>query len=318
MSIKIICPYTQEELMETTEGLVRLNGQIKYEYKRGAYRVAPEQNYTENFGVEWNIFQKTQIDKFNGTKISKNRFFAETKWDNELEGKNVLEVGSGAGRFSQIVLDFTKANLYSIDYSDAVTANFNNNGPNERLHLFQASIYEMPFSKEAFDNVFCFGVLQHTPDFEKSVKCLADMVKKGGELVVDFYPIKGWYSKLNAKYLLRPITKKLKTETLMRLIEFNIDWLIKVYKINKKLGLGFMNRFLPICDIDSTFPKDVSHVREWAILDTFDMFSPSYDNPQRLKTVKAWFEKFGLVNVKAEMIEYEKGLFVATVRGEKQ
>lgn len=40
--------------------------------------------------------------------------------------------------------------------------------------------------------VFCFGVLQHTPDVNKSVQCLAEMVKPGGELAVDFYPIRGW------------------------------------------------------------------------------------------------------------------------------
>jgi len=34
-------------------------------------------------------------------------------------------------------------------------------------HLFQASIYELPFAPRQFDKVFCFGVLQHTPDFKK-------------------------------------------------------------------------------------------------------------------------------------------------------
>lgn len=318
MPIKIICPYTHEELFPTESGLVRSkNGQLKYVLKNGAYRVAPEENYTENFGLEWNTFQKTQIDKFNGTTISKNRFFSESRWPEDLSNENILEVGSGAGRFSQIVLDHTNANLYSVDYSDAVSANFKNNGPNSRLNLFQASIYELPFEKNSFDKVFCFGVLQHTPDFKKSVKCLINMVKPNGELVVDFYPIKGWYSKINAKYLLRPFTKKMSTEKLLTIIENNIDWLIKLYRFNQKIGLGFLNRFVPICDIDSTFPRSVSQIREWAILDTFDMYSPAYDNPQRLETVKAWFEELGLKNVKAEMIEYEKGLWVATVRGNK-
>jgi SAM-dependent methyltransferase len=116
-----------------------------------------------------------------------------------------LEVGSGAGRFTQIVLDYTKANLYSIDYSDAVSANYRNNAHHgDRLHLFQASIYEMPFPDNSFDKVFCFGVLQHTPDFKKSVKSLIDKAKPGGEIAVDFYPIKGWYTKINAKYICDP------------------------------------------------------------------------------------------------------------------
>ncbi len=78
-----------------------------------------------------------------------------------------------------------------------------------------------------FDKVFCFGVLQHTPDVELSVKTLIDMVKPGGELVVDFYPINGWWTKLNAKYIFRPYTKKLTHEKLFKKIEKNIDWLDK-------------------------------------------------------------------------------------------
>ncbi|RZL40985.1 MAG: class I SAM-dependent methyltransferase, partial [Pedobacter sp.] len=95
-----------------------------------------------------------------------------------------------------------------------------------RLKIFQASIYELPFEKESFDKVFCFGVLQHTPDFNKSVQCLIEMVKPGGELVVDFYPIKGWWTKIHAKYFLRPITKRMDQKKLLKLIENNVDLMI--------------------------------------------------------------------------------------------
>ena len=40
--------------------------------------------------------------------------------ETDLSGCNVLEVGSGAGRFTEVVLTYTKANLYSVDYSNAV------------------------------------------------------------------------------------------------------------------------------------------------------------------------------------------------------
>ena len=121
----------------------------------------------------------------------------------------MLEVGSGAGRFSQVILDYTKANLYSVDYSNAVEANFKNNGHHkDRFHLYQASVYDMPFAKGQFDKVFCFGVIQHTPDVQKTVQSLITMAKPGAEVIVDFYPIKGWWTKLQAKYSLRYFTKK--------------------------------------------------------------------------------------------------------------
>jgi ubiquinone/menaquinone biosynthesis C-methylase UbiE len=155
-----------------------------------------------------------------------------------MRGENILEVGSGAGRFTQVILDFTEANLYSVDYSAAVEANFRNNGPHPRLKLFQANIYELPFEKESFDRVFCFGTLQHTPDVRKSVSCLIDMVKPGGEVVVDFYPLKGFWTKLHAKYLFRPFTKKMDHNKLISLISRHIDWMIAASRLSVRLKIG--------------------------------------------------------------------------------
>lgn len=35
----------------------------------------------------------------------------------------------------------------------------------------------------------------------------------------------------------------------------------------------------------------------WAILDTFDWLSPTYDNPQTVTTVTNWFIEAGLTNI---------------------
>jgi SAM-dependent methyltransferase len=299
-TIKLVNPYNQEAL-EPVEGALRDRKGRIFPWKAGAYRFVEDDNYTENFGYQWNKFTKTQIDKSSDSQVSRNRFFAQTGWDKEdLAGTNILEVGSGAGRFSQIVLDHTKANLYSVDYSNAVEANYRNNGPNERLHLYQASIYEMPFAPAQFDKVFCFGVLQHTPDVEKSVKSLLDMAKPGAEVVVDFYPINGWWTKIHAKYLLRPFSKKMNHQQLYEKINRNADRLISVYKFFSKIGLGkIVNRFLPVVDIDGTLPSGLpkEQLRELVVLDTFDMFSPQYDQPQRIKTVEGWFKKYGMTAV---------------------
>jgi 2-polyprenyl-3-methyl-5-hydroxy-6-metoxy-1,4-benzoquinol methylase len=316
--IEIIHPQTKAPLIQTKEGLLNYEKQIQFPYKNGAYRLVPDDNYTSNFGLEWNTFQKTQIDKYSGLNVSEVRFFNQTHWPkNKMFGENILEVGSGAGRFSQIVLDHTQANLYSVDYSSAVEANFKNNGPNPRLNLFQASIYDLPFAPHQFDKVFCFGVLQHTPDVKKSIECLIQMVKPGGELVVDFYPIRGWYTKINAKYILRPFTKNMSHDKLMKLIRNNVDWLTRLSKFNTKLGLDLLNRFIPLCDINKTLPTGMNQeqLREWIILDTFDVYSPSFDQPQKIDTVVNWFKEFGLTNVKGEYIKYHDHLEAPVVRG---
>ena len=168
---------------------------------------------------------------------------------------------------------------------------------------------------------FCFGVLQHTPDFKQSVRSLIAKAKPGGEVVVDFYPVKGWWTKVHAKYMLRPITRRMSHEKLLQRIENNADRLIKTYNFFDSIGVGkFVNRFLPVVDIKGTLPQNLSkeELREWVILDTFDMFSPAHDHPQTIATVKKWFEEFGMNVTFADFIRFGNNFSAATVKGIKK
>ncbi len=320
MQIILVNPYNNKRLQDTGNGLQDPDNN-NFPLVNGAYQFVQDDNYTGNFGYQWNKFASTQIDKSTNIQLSQKRFFAQTGWDKEdFTGKNILEVGSGAGRFSQIVLDHTKANLYSVDYSNAVEANFKNNGPNDRLHLYQASIYELPFEPGQFDKVFCFGVLQHTPDVERSVQKLIEMARPGAEVIVDFYPISGWWTKIHAKYILRSYTKKMSHEKLYKTIDKNADWMIRAYRFFSKIGIGkIANRFLPVCDIDGTLPQNLGKekLREMVVLDTFDMFSPEYDQPQRISRVVKWFNKYGMTDVWGGYI-YEGKFRAAVVKGIKK
>ena len=322
--IQLVNPGNQDLLVKNGQGFKDKEGNM-FPVVNGVVRFVKDRNYAESFGFQWNKFQKTQIDRHNhNLQLSRDRFFAETNWDKEdLTGKDVLEVGSGAGRFSQVFLDHTKGNLYSIDYSDAVSANFQNNGHHgDRFHLFQASVYEMPFPDNSFDKVFCFGVLQHTPDFKRSVESLIAKARPGGEVVVDFYPVRGWWTKIHAKYIFRPFTRRMKHDKLLRKIERNAGWLMKLYFFFNKIGIGkVVNRFLPIVDIKGTFPQNLSkqELKEWVILDTFDMFSPEHDHPQKISTVKKWFEESGMKVTFAGFIVFGKEKFrAAVVKGYKK
>ena len=293
MSVELINPANDKPLQRQGNVLADGNG-ASFPIIGGIPRICEPSNYADSFGKQWNRFRLTQLDA-EGQALSRHRFFAETGWSPEqLAGADILEVGSGAGRFTRVVLEDTSANLYSVDYSTAVEANLKTNHElaNDRLHLFQASITDLPFADGSFDKVFCLGVLQHTPSFEASVRALIQKAKQGGEIVVDFYPIRGWWTKLNAKYLLRPLTRRMPHDRLLRLIEANIGWLIPAHKGLTKAGLGALTRFLPLVDL-RTIPANLApeQEREWAILDTFDMFSPEHDHPQRLSAVAEMFRR---------------------------
>ena len=316
--VTLVNPANGSRLRREGGHLIDAEG-TRFPIVRDIPRFGLENNYTASFGRQWNIFKKTQIDRpEQGYGPSERRFFATTEWQpKHLEGLNVLEVGSGAGRFSRVILHHTKAHLWSVDYSEAVDANLENNGAvaPDRFHLFQASIYEMPFADESFDKIFCLGVLQHTPDFEASVRALVKKARKGGEIAVDFYPIKGFWTKLHSKYILRPITKRLPHQRLLSLIEKNADWMIKLVTGLNRVGLGALGRFVPVCDIQRTLPRGLSpaELREWVVLDTFDMLSPQYDNPQRVGDVAAMFRRAGATVTFAGFVQIENA-FSAVVR----
>lgn len=291
-------PYDHFPLKRSGNELISPHGKT-YPIIHEIPRFCDISNYTSSFGLQWNKFRKTQLD---GEGVSGSpsatRFFAETGWSpGELQDLDILEVGSGAGRFSRVVLQQTQARLFSVDYSTAVEANYESNVAygSDRFFLAQASIYELPFADGRFDRIFCLGVLQHTPDFEESVRSLVKKAKPGGEIVVDFYPIKGFWTKIHAKYILRPITKRIQPDLLLSTVEKNVDWMIAFSNFLGKSHLGALRRFIPLADFRNAMPKGLSEseLREWVVLDTFDMLSPEFDNPQRISSVAKMFERAG-------------------------
>jgi len=254
-------------------------------------------SYADNFGFQWNRFERTQLHP-----QSSKMFWRLTGWNvQDLDGLDILEVGSGAGRFSRVILEETRANLFSIDISSAVDANRRNNADiaPQRFHLERSGLYDRPFGGKQFDKVFCRGVLQHTPDIPRSIQCLVECTKPGGEIVVDFYVRRPW-TKIHAKYALRPFTRRMQHNRLLNLIERNIDWLMATHDLLSRVGLHFATRFLPVIDLLTLPELTREHRREWAILDTFDMFSPEYDQPQRTRDVIALFKSKGASVAHAE------------------
>ena len=258
-------------------------------------RLVELDNYGESFGYQWNIYRKTQLDSHSGLPISENRVKAATGWSGEsLKGQQILEAGSGAGRFTEILVK-TDAELYSFDYSSAVNANAKNNGAAKNLILFQGDIFNIPFNDQYFDHVFCLGVIQHTPDPQKAFFCLANKVKPGGSLYIDVYT-QSWYHYLHWKYILRPITMKMNRERLFRLLNIMVPLFISSAKLLRKLFGRAGARLVPIVEFSHL---GLSHQlnKEWAILDTFDMYSPAHDHPQSMKKVKSWFLDAGFTDV---------------------
>ena len=303
------CPKTKNKLKleseEIIDGKVKSGSLIepisnnKYSIINYIPRFVPLDNYTNNFGLEWNKHDRTQYDKTSGFEVSQKRFENETKWGYKLGGELILEAGSGSGRFTDHVVK-TGAMCVSFDYSNAVEANYRSNGHNKNLLIIQASILEMPFEDNYFDRVLCIGVLQHTPDPRQSFKLLIKVLKKGGHICTDIYLKNFAKFYLSPKYLIHYFTKRMDPERLYKktVKYINFMWPIarffmKIPKIGKKINWRLM-----IADHhDLLINADSKTLKEWAILDTYDMVSPAHDHPATLKQFKSWHEEEGLLNL---------------------
>ncbi|MEW5858710.1 MAG: methyltransferase domain-containing protein [Cyanobacteriota bacterium] len=270
----------------------------RYPIIRSIPRFVPQDNYAGSFGFQWNRFRQTQLDSYSGLDISRDRFLRSTGWNPELlTGKTILDVGCGAGRFVEAALSFG-AQVFAIDYSQAVEACFSNFPNHPNLHVLQADIYTLPFKGECFDYVYCLGVLQHTPDPHQAFNALPSQLKPGGYIAVDVYQA-GLRNLLHSKYWFRHLTTRIPRSNLFQSIERSMPFVLPISR-----GLGripavgnLLKRFIPVANYEGIYPLNEEQLHEWAVLDTFDMLSPTYDNPQTPQTLHSWLTGVGLEEI---------------------
>ena len=123
-----------------------------------------------------------------------------------------------------------------------------------------------------------------------------------------------WLNAIWPKYWLRPITKRIPQQRLFSIVKLMVSCLLPIsLAIGRIPKLGRKLRYvIPVCNYEGIFPLSKGQLKEWAVLDTFDMFAPMYDQPQTLSTLHAWFEEADMENVEV----FRRGCYVG--RGMKQ
>jgi SAM-dependent methyltransferase len=274
------------------------DGQRSYPIIKGIPRFVDSENYAADFGKQWLHFRQTQLDSFSGLTLTEDRLRRCFLGDlGQIDGKLLLEAGSGAGRFTEVLLKHG-AILHSFDFSTAVEANALNNGASERLTLVQGDIRHIPFERGRYDYVVCLGVLQHTPNPEESIRSLWQMVKPGGRLVIDHYRPTFWLRLPpplgDAEKVYRWFVLQLPPERRWAAVEkitrfwFPISWRFRNSWLARKIlarlaGIHFYYGIIPL--------KTKEEHYEWALLDTHDgmtdYFKHYRDERQIAATLKA-------------------------------
>ncbi|MEO8086283.1 MAG: class I SAM-dependent methyltransferase [Bacteroidota bacterium] len=296
--IDFVSPFTKEKLSQQNGQLVSIKGE-SFPIVKGIPRFVPIENYASAFGLQWNTFAKTQLDSNNDLGITLERLERCLGFPLEkLKGKSVLEVGCGAGRFTELLVK-SGALVHSIDLSHAVEANKRNIGEQPNYRIAQAGAYEIPFNDESFDVVICLGVIQHTPSSEKTIDSLWQKVIPGGMLVIDHYRWRlAYYG--NLRFVYRELFRKMKPANSQRIIHrlvnifFPLHWAFK----NNKVLYWLLIRFTPLFEYVREYPKlSKEEHKEWCRMDTYDGLTDYYKHLRTPAQIKRELEKLGGKNI---------------------
>lgn len=129
----------------------------------------------------------THIDPLEPAWEENFRDLADPLKPEDLLGKLVLDAGCGFGRHTLHAARFG-AEVVALDSSDdAVASTARNCADSHRVHVVQGDIYDPPFRDEAFDLVYCFGVLHHLERPHDAFVRLGELLHAGGHLALWVY-----------------------------------------------------------------------------------------------------------------------------------
>lgn len=249
-----------------------------------------EENYTSNFGYQWNRWAQTQFESKNmgmpmeGHTGKMWRMITGLE-DREIEGKLVGDFGCGSGRFIEIAR-MKKGKVIGIDLSDAVESarEFFQDDPG--VLICQADILQPPLAEKCLDIAFSIGVLHHTPDPEQGFLEIARRVKPGGKIAVSVYG-KGGHYDFSVLQFYRKLFKAL-WPTFGHLPPLIYSW-FTTYVVAP---------FDKIPIIRGITYRAFPHIRladpQWSYLDTFDSITTSYQSGHDFDEVYQWFIHGGL------------------------
>lgn len=275
-----------------------------YPIKNYIPRFSVSTSYVDSFGPQWRSFARSQLDT-ERTKESTVRFDSEIGWQEvDVRGKTVVEFGSGAGRFVDVVSKRGAKLVVGLDMTDAVDAAQDNLADRENVLFVQGDIFCSPFRNGCFDFGYSIGVLHHTPDPEESFRILTKAIKPPGNIGLSLYEI---------SLYARPNRNSLKVATLELLWALNM-WRCEMFRsvttrIPSNAFLIYCKTVVPILHFLNKIPV-LRYLRYllpstcyrhlpviWSMVDTHDTYATKIVHQYRAKDVFQWFLHEGMSNI---------------------
>lgn len=158
---------------------------------------------------------------------------------------NYLDVGCGYG---------VNSSIFGWDFKNVVCLDLNaknldecrrriSSKSNKNLFIVRGDVQSLPFKRESYDLVSAFSLIEHVPDKRETLKELLRVLKRDGELVLQF-PNKYFFTELHTglpAYFIIPSFIKpwfLRKISYVGLLEINIPTLREIKTLIEDLGVS--------------------------------------------------------------------------------
>lgn len=255
---------------------------------RGIPRFVASDGYARSFSFQWTVHRRTQLDTETSFE-SETDFSLKTGWSKQdLDGKIVLDVGCGMGRFLDVAARWG-GEVIGIDVSQAVEAAYENLGKRDNVHIIQADVFALPLAAGCLGRIFSIGVLHHTVDCRRAFEQLPPLLPPQGQIAVWVYSNHNVLFNYTSGHY-RRVTARLPVRLLYALCHLAVP----LYYFLKIPFFGMvLNHLLPTSDHPNW---------RWRVLNTFDWYSPLYQSKHSYPEVVEWFKQAGLVEI--EILPY--------------
>lgn len=106
-----------------------------------------------------NILDEKPTTKLHGRLLYSKMFVI----DEDIKGKNVLDIGCGFGWMELNLLSRGVKNVAGVELSEKDLKTAKENIKNKRCSFFVGSAFSLPFTNEIFDTVIAWEVIEHIP-----------------------------------------------------------------------------------------------------------------------------------------------------------
>ena len=150
----------------------------------------PAKATADAFGLEWTTHG--ELHRLYASEADLWREFEMFRIPPDLfQGKRVLDVGCGMGRWSYAAAKSGARHVVAFDLHDGVFAARRFTQGAGRVSLLKANIFALPFRDGSFDSVMSIGVLHHTGDTHRAIRALLPLLRPGGRMFVQLYETRG-------------------------------------------------------------------------------------------------------------------------------